>query len=506
MIFEMHCHTSDYSACSHVNAVELLKRVCDLGFQGIVITDHHYQWKENDLARIKEKAGVPETFVVLAGEEFKTSDYGDVLVYGLKKTLPKQKMTLAELKEQFPDTAVVWAHPYRNNHLPEEEKLLNPLFDAIEILSSNYSIAEAARALADWHKYKFTAIAGTDTHAISYTGSYPTVFDHPVETIEQFVEELKNGRCRPLLEEIPHSGTTKTKITEVKIAPPLKSEKIDLIIKTYENREEWKEGERMQHITSEIRKHGFDRGSFRIPKPLDKDEIKLSLIEEAIPGVTLYDKLLESDDDSVKRYMEMTADCLADLHNLRLQITPPDEYLSIEKERLDYYLNILYEEDHPHTKRVHIIADQILKSEEKLIRSNSEFLVQGHGDFHPKNIYAAYDENSKEEYLALIDFHSSYVMLPEFDAGTFLSQYRNMFFDNHEFLRKFPPGIFLNRYAEKLNTKSEDFYSNVKLYKARANISILYYLVKVGKGSSENFWTILIETERNIAHFSHKQV
>jgi hypothetical protein len=49
-------------------------------------------------------------------------------------------MSMAELKRKVPHTAVVWAHPYRNNQdLPEEEDLLNPLFDGIEILSSNYS-------------------------------------------------------------------------------------------------------------------------------------------------------------------------------------------------------------------------------------------------------------------------------------------------------------------------------------------------------------------------------
>jgi 3',5'-nucleoside bisphosphate phosphatase len=73
--------------------------------------------------------------------------------------------------------------------------------------------------LDDWHKYRFTAIAGTDTHALSYTGSYPTFLIILVTSIEEVVAELKSGRCRPYIEEIPHEGTTNTKITEMKIAP-----------------------------------------------------------------------------------------------------------------------------------------------------------------------------------------------------------------------------------------------------------------------------------------------
>jgi 3',5'-nucleoside bisphosphate phosphatase len=235
-------------------------------------------------------------------------------------------------------------------------------------------------------------------------------------------------------------------------------------------------------------------------KTSGKDEIKLSLIEEAIPGITLFDKLQQCDDQSVIKYLKMTAGCLAELHNLRLRVTPEDEFFKIEKERLDYYMSIFYKEDHPHTERIQLISNEVFRIESEAIK-NSDFRYQGHGDFHLKNIYAAEDEITGTEYLALIDFHSSYVMLPEFDAGTFLSQYRNMFFDNPEFLRNFLQRYSSEEYPEKLNQTPEDFYSNVQLYKARANLSILYYLVKVGKGNSENFWTVLVETERILLRF-----
>jgi 3',5'-nucleoside bisphosphate phosphatase len=272
MIAELHCHTSEYSACSHVNAVELIRRAHHMGAQAIVITDHHYQWKDEELAKIKKEAGLPDYFHVLAGEEFKTTDYGDILIYGMKETLRKQRLSLKEVRKMFPDAAIVWAHPYRHNKIPKKEKLLNPLLDGIEIFSSNYTTSEAARALKDYHELKFTAIAGTDTHALSYTGTYPTIFNHSFATIEEMVEEIKNGRCRPFFKEIPRSGTTNTKVTEITIGPKSSKERKKIIVKTYEDVDSWKSGERSFHIVSEILKEGFDKGNYRVSRPLDKDK------------------------------------------------------------------------------------------------------------------------------------------------------------------------------------------------------------------------------------------
>jgi hypothetical protein len=52
MIVEMHCHTSEHSSCSHVAAVDLVRRACEVGIETIVLTDHHYQWGEDELAEI----------------------------------------------------------------------------------------------------------------------------------------------------------------------------------------------------------------------------------------------------------------------------------------------------------------------------------------------------------------------------------------------------------------------------------------------------------------------
>jgi hypothetical protein len=43
--------------------------------------------------------------------------------------------------------------------------------------------------------------------------------------------------------------------------------------------------------------------------------------------------------------------------------------------------------------------------------------------------------------------------------------------------------------------------SQIELFRARADLSILSFLVQIGLGSSENLWRVLIEAERALAQF-----
>jgi predicted metal-dependent phosphoesterase TrpH len=215
MLLEMHSHTAEHSPCSHVSAIELIRRVYAKGLQGVVFTDHHFLWSDEELEKVWHEAGVPGHFLVLSGQEVRTSDMGDVLVYGADESIPRDT-PLADIRARQAKAALILAHPYRNNSRPERAKLLNPFLDGVEIFSSNQSVSENSRGLRDWHAYRFTAIAGTDTHALSYSGIYPTQFDHPVDNIMALAAELQAGRCRPFFKEIPKAGT-QIELTEITI-------------------------------------------------------------------------------------------------------------------------------------------------------------------------------------------------------------------------------------------------------------------------------------------------
>jgi predicted metal-dependent phosphoesterase TrpH len=109
MLLEIHCHTAEHSSCSHAAALDLAKQIYRNNLQGVVITDHHFLWPDEELKRLRKSAGLPEYFVVLSGQETTTSDAGDVLVYGAALTIPP-RMSLASIRAAHPDAAIILAH------------------------------------------------------------------------------------------------------------------------------------------------------------------------------------------------------------------------------------------------------------------------------------------------------------------------------------------------------------------------------------------------------------
>jgi len=208
MLLEMHVHTSRYSACSIIDPETLIRQVKSKGLDGAILTEHHYMWNDEEIAELRKSSEVDDNFLILAAQEIET-DIGHVLVYGADRTI-EEAIALKELRKRFPQAALVWAHPFRNGAIPDKKALLNPLLDGIEVFSNNQTVKENALGLRSWHRYKFNAIAGSDTHARESAGIFPTLFDHPVTTIGEVAEEIKKTRCRPLVKEIPNSGISFT--------------------------------------------------------------------------------------------------------------------------------------------------------------------------------------------------------------------------------------------------------------------------------------------------------
>src|SRR6266568_9200635 len=162
MLIEMHCHTAEHSNCRAVPAVELVRQVFAKGLQGIVLTDHHYLWPDEELRELRWAAAVPDHFRIMSGQELASEEFGDVLVYGAGESLPRGT-SLADVRRRFPAVALVWAHPYRGSRTPEPARLLSGLLDGIEIFNSNHTVRGNSQGLRDWHRLRFTAIGGTDT-------------------------------------------------------------------------------------------------------------------------------------------------------------------------------------------------------------------------------------------------------------------------------------------------------------------------------------------------------
>jgi 3',5'-nucleoside bisphosphate phosphatase len=503
MILEMHCHTAEHSSCSNVSASDILQHNFDIGLHGTVLTDHHYLWAPEEIEGLRRNLKVPDYYVILPGQEVATPELGDVLVYGADVSIGKGT-SLESIRRNFPNAAIIWAHPYRHENKPGRDKLFHPLINGIEIFSSNHTVSESSRGLRDWHDLKFTAIAGTDTHALSYAGLYPTIFDHPISNATELAGEIRAGRCRPFFEEIPRSGTSSTRVTEITVGTGKSNDiREKYVIKRHKNLESWRSAARTSRIMDEISRHGFEGGRFRVPKPLGDDRESLTIIEQGIKGRTLYDVLVESRRQEAVNCLEMAAEWLARLHNRRLRITPPGEFFTNEPLRLERYVSGFDSGNHRHSRKAREIMNKVLETEKTLYYGHPEILIQGHGDFHPKNIFIGDDaDNPSSRFVAAIDFGSSYTMPPAFDVGTFLAQFRNQFYDKREVFDKVSENVFLQKYLDEVGQAGADFHWQVELFIARTSLSIGFYLLKVGLGESENLWRVLVEAEHHLARLS----
>ena len=496
MLLELHCHSSRHSACSAVPPAELVRAARAKALQGIVITEHHHLWSGEELRALRLETEVEEHFAILTGQEVST-DAGHVLVYGAEESIGPG-IGLAELRKRFPRAALVLAHPYRDGRAARPEDLLNPALDAVEIFSGNHTVRENCRGLLDWHRHKFTAVSGTDSHSRSSLAVYPAQFDHPVRSIGDLAAEIRKGRCRPFFKEVPKSGA-RLEIVEITIGTKGENEsRPRLIFRSYDARTKWEKASRAYGIVERIHRRGFAAGPFRVPAPIDREPGMRTLIEEGLRGRSLYDRLKLSVPPGGREHLDLAARWLARMHALRLRVTPPDEFLSSEERRLARYVRGFSRIGHPLAAAAAALASEVRRREARIVASAPDALVQCHGDYHPKNILIGQDraEDETTRFTAAIDFESSQVAPPAFDVGYFLAQYESQCARLPGVLARCPGRRFLERYRRCADGLPRDFAAQVRVFRARADLSIASYLISVGKGDSADLMRAMRDAEK----------
>ena len=186
---ELHCHTSEVSACAQCPAETLILKYRRAGYHGLVSTNHinratfarmeewPWQQKVDHFMRGFEliKKAAPADFDVLLGCEINLTPVGwsayipnDFLIYGvtedwLRKTGDMRVMTLEELSQSVREAGllIVHAHPFRCGTVME-----NPLFlDGYEVFNGNLRHDSHNDLTAYWCKRnKKIPTSGSDFH------------------------------------------------------------------------------------------------------------------------------------------------------------------------------------------------------------------------------------------------------------------------------------------------------------------------------------------------------
>ena len=192
-----HVHTSRHSPDSVIDPEVLVDRAKLAGLDAVVITEHDYQWKADELAGLNARA---DGLVVLSGVEVSARE-GHFLVYGLPDLEGVGPgITLADLLEivKARDAAIVAAHPFRWD---QEFDLIvaqhGPVFDALELVSNNVTPQTRAKAEALLKATPMGTTGSSDGHEPDAVGCYYTEFPAEVRTIRDFVQALRHQSGRP---------------------------------------------------------------------------------------------------------------------------------------------------------------------------------------------------------------------------------------------------------------------------------------------------------------------
>ena len=176
---ELHAHTSPVSVCSQVTPEKMVRVYKDLGYDGVVITNHFTHQQEpkqeyidrymkdvEDTHEWGEKLGLK---VYLGAEIRFTENVNDYLIFGVDRKLLEEIYDLLPYgvenfrkNYRMPRSVFIQAHPMRNGMEQVDPALLDGI-EAFNLHPNHNSRVGMAAVLTKEHPH-LIAIAGSDFH------------------------------------------------------------------------------------------------------------------------------------------------------------------------------------------------------------------------------------------------------------------------------------------------------------------------------------------------------
>ncbi|MDR0302406.1 MAG: histidinol-phosphatase [Treponema sp.] len=224
-LYETHLHTAPVSKCAVSGGADYIAGYKDLGYTGIMVTDHFYnancgldrnlEWKDwvNEFYRGYEEAkeeGDKRGLDVFFGWEETFDGRDDYLIYGLDKQwlLEHPEVRHWSRGEQYAAVkkaggCVVQAHPFREREYISRIVLSAGCVDAVEVanVGNNNNKTFDALALRYAKKINKPMTAGTDIHdakSITYEGVLGVYLDKKLTSIADYVKIVCNNEIAGL--------------------------------------------------------------------------------------------------------------------------------------------------------------------------------------------------------------------------------------------------------------------------------------------------------------------
>ncbi|PKM62860.1 MAG: histidinol phosphatase [Firmicutes bacterium HGW-Firmicutes-21] len=220
-IYDTHVHTSEVSPCAHSPAEAVVTFYKEIGYSGIIITDH-FACRDNtpadssawEAAVYKLCKGYNKAFelgkkiglqVFFAWEYTRVPHIGtDFLTYGLDADWLLSHSEISSMSiNEYSDFIrseggfLTHAHPFRDLGWTEMIRLLPKKVDAVEVYNANRTDFENDRALEYANNYSLLKTSGTDNHlGPEQKDLGGMVFDTPLNDISDFISAVRDGRAQ----------------------------------------------------------------------------------------------------------------------------------------------------------------------------------------------------------------------------------------------------------------------------------------------------------------------
>lgn len=201
LLFDLHVHTSRYSACSALPPEQLLAAAHARGLDGLVITEHDHVWAAAELDELLEAAGRPPLLLFAACEIRAALDdqsTGDLLVYGVAAP-PESGQFIDDVCRQVHAQGgiVIAPHPFAEG-VGIGREAYSARIDALELYNDRYRSPKAwSRAAEARAQLGIAGTAGSDAHALGAVGQCCTEFEAPIATLADLIGAIRNRQCRP---------------------------------------------------------------------------------------------------------------------------------------------------------------------------------------------------------------------------------------------------------------------------------------------------------------------
>ena len=216
-LYETHLHTTAASACAKSAGAEYISFYKNLGYDGIIVTDHFFNgnccipknlsWEERvslfckGYEEAKAEGDLQGLKVFFAWE---CRFYGDeFLVYGLDKQWLIAHPDMMEWDHithyhriKADGGLVVQAHPFRERGYLSEVYVHPHQCDAFEVANAGNPYEQNRMAYRYAKEHGITMTAGSDIHKVGVTDNgsiYGMAFEEPLHSIADYVKRVKSG-------------------------------------------------------------------------------------------------------------------------------------------------------------------------------------------------------------------------------------------------------------------------------------------------------------------------